>query len=224
MKIGRAGDIYVNKQQMSPAEFATECARLKKVGGAIVLFVDAPDHVASPSQAEVMGTIVKAGVAMATTTEEVDLVPLPRARPMAARCTAIQVCAIDADGVPLDSIVPGSTVQVTVNVESTRAVLRALLGVEVMDERGRPALGVSTDSIDAWFDLEAPAVDVGCPVKEGTHFGILARNGDTRGAANPTWSHDGTTIVYSSTTAGQDGRLATGPSDLTLPDALSVGW
>jgi hypothetical protein len=69
----------------------------------------------------------------------------------------------------------------------------------------------------AWLDVEAPPVDNGCPV-EGTHFGILARTGDTRGAANPTWSHDGSTIVYSSTTAGQDGRLASGASDLyTVP-------
>jgi hypothetical protein len=65
----------------------------------------------------------------------------------------------------------------------------------------------------AWLDLEAPPVDNGCPV-EGQHFGILARDGDPNGAANPTWSHDGTTIVYSSTTAGQDGRLAMGASDL----------
>jgi hypothetical protein len=65
----------------------------------------------------------------------------------------------------------------------------------------------------AWLDVEAPAVDNGCPV-EGKHFGVLARNGDTRGAANPTWSHDGKTIVYSSTDAGQDGRLAVGTTDL----------
>jgi hypothetical protein len=65
----------------------------------------------------------------------------------------------------------------------------------------------------AWLDLEAPPVDNGCPV-EGKQFGFIARDGDTRGAANPTWSHDGKTIVYSSTTAGQDGRLDVGPSDL----------
>ena len=65
----------------------------------------------------------------------------------------------------------------------------------------------------AWLDLEAPPVDNGCPV-EGTHFGILARTGDARGAANPTWSHDGSTVVYSSTMAGQDGRLGVGASDL----------
>ncbi|HVU53202.1 MAG TPA: hypothetical protein VHL80_21105 [Polyangia bacterium] len=65
----------------------------------------------------------------------------------------------------------------------------------------------------AWLDLEAAPVDDGCPV-EGEHFGILARNGDARGAANPTWSHDGKTIVYSSTDAGQDGRLGQGAADL----------
>jgi hypothetical protein len=65
----------------------------------------------------------------------------------------------------------------------------------------------------AWLDLEAPPVTGGCPV-EGTHFGIIARTGDTRGAGNPTWSHDGQTIVYSSTNAGADGRLEVGATDL----------
>jgi hypothetical protein len=65
----------------------------------------------------------------------------------------------------------------------------------------------------AWLDLEAPPVTAGCPV-EGTHFGIIARTGDARGAGNPTWSHDGKTIVYSSTNAGADGRLEVGATDL----------
>jgi WD40-like Beta Propeller Repeat len=65
----------------------------------------------------------------------------------------------------------------------------------------------------AWLDVEATPVTNGCPV-EGTQFGIIARTGDTKGAANPTWSHDGKTIVYSSTTGNQDGRLSTGPTDL----------
>jgi hypothetical protein len=65
----------------------------------------------------------------------------------------------------------------------------------------------------AWLDFMAPDVTNGCPVVD-THFGFIARNGDKRGAANPTWSPDGKTIVYSSTAVGQDGRLDTGPSDL----------
>ena len=73
VKIGSAGDIYVNRQLMSPAEFATECARLKKVGGAIVLFVDTPNHVASPAQAEVMRKIVDAGVAMKAALKESEI-------------------------------------------------------------------------------------------------------------------------------------------------------
>jgi hypothetical protein len=75
----------------------------------------------------------------------------------------------------------------------------------------------------AWLDLEAPPVMGGCPV-EGLHFGYIAREGDTRSAANPTWSHDGETIVYSSTEMGQDGRLESGPSDLyQVPYASKKG-
>jgi WD40-like Beta Propeller Repeat len=44
--------------------------------------------------------------------------------------------------------------------------------------------------------------------------GTLARTGDTNGATEPTFSHDGKTIVYVSTTAIVDGRLANGPTDL----------
>jgi len=65
----------------------------------------------------------------------------------------------------------------------------------------------------AWLDVLAPPLTGTCPT-EGLQFGIIARTGDTQGAANPTWSHDGTTIVYSSTDGNQDGRLDTGPSDL----------
>ncbi len=48
----------------------------------------------------------------------------------------------------------------------------------------------------------------------GKSYGFLARNGDSRGAQGPTWSHDGQTIVYVSTNAAKDGRLATGSADL----------
>ncbi len=48
----------------------------------------------------------------------------------------------------------------------------------------------------------------------GKSYGFLARDGDSRGAEGPTWSHDGKTIVYVSTDAAKDGRLATGTADL----------
>ncbi|MEZ4298830.1 MAG: hypothetical protein R3B70_28020 [Polyangiaceae bacterium] len=75
----------------------------------------------------------------------------------------------------------------------------------------------------AWFNLETP-VPTG-PVNgtqlamaEGTAYGFLARNGDPRGAMLPAWSHDGNTVLYVSTNAGKDGRLATGSADLyTVP-------
>src|SRR5215471_4503056 len=46
--------------------------------------------------------------------------------------------------------------------------------------------------------------------------GTLARNGDANGAVEPTFSHDGRTIVYVSTPRSSihDGRLDTAPSDL----------
>jgi hypothetical protein len=65
----------------------------------------------------------------------------------------------------------------------------------------------------AWLDVLAPPLTGNCPT-EGVQFGYIARTGDTRGAANPTWSHDGTTIVYSSTDGNQDGRLSMGATDL----------
>ncbi len=128
------------------AAVASLCTRALLMSGGRVI--------ADASASEIT-RLYTAGVAMATTMEEVDLTPLPRARPTAAQCIAIQVHAIDASGVPLESIVPGSTIQVTVTLLASSPVLRALLGVEVMDERGRPALGISTDAIDAWFDLDA---------------------------------------------------------------------
>lgn len=75
----------------------------------------------------------------------------------------------------------------------------------------------------AWFDLETP-VPAG-PVNgtqlaaaEGTAFGFLARNGDPSGAMLPSFSHDGKTVLYVSTDAGKDGRLAAGKADLyTVP-------
>jgi hypothetical protein len=63
-----------------------------------------------------------------------------------------------------------------------------------------------------WVDLEATGANVS---------GVLARSlgadaGDSQGATSPTWSHDGSTIVYTSLPAGGivNGRPANGPMDL----------
>ncbi len=67
-----------------------------------------------------------------------------------------------------------------------------------------------------WIDLEAPS--------GGNATGVIARNGDPNHAGAPTWSHDGSTIVYVSTNAIQDGRLSTGPADLySVPYANKQG-
>ncbi len=46
--------------------------------------------------------------------------------------------------------------------------------------------------------------------------GKLARTGDSAGAVEPTFSHDGTRIAYVSASSIIDGRLANGPADLYL--------
>jgi hypothetical protein len=71
-----------------------------------------------------------------------------------------------------------------------------------------------------WYNLDSPApttskVNGGYIATAGQQYGVIARNGDSNGVAFPAWSHDGSTIVYSSTNGGcQDGRLAQGATDL----------
>lgn len=91
------------------------------------------------------------------------------------------------------------------------------IGVFGSAKKDGAATGVTAQL--AWFDLEA-ASDT-----QGTGFGFLARTGDARSAAAPSWSHDGSTIVYVSTDGGaEDGRMGQGPSDLyTVPYASKAG-
>jgi hypothetical protein len=56
--------------------------------------------------------------------------------------------------------------------------------------------------------------------------GVIARSGDANGATEPSFSHDGTRIVYvsSATSAIHDGRLNNGPADLyVVPYAGGAG-
>jgi hypothetical protein len=70
----------------------------------------------------------------------------------------------------------------------------------------------------AWIDLESTATTTTNgqvnPMR-GAAFDYLVRMGDPGGAAFPTWSHDGVSIVYASTMGGNmDGRLEKGVTDL----------
>lgn len=71
-----------------------------------------------------------------------------------------------------------------------------------------------------WYNLDSPAPEISPMTNTavfipGTHYGEVARMGDTRGAAAPAWSRDGNTIVYCSTAGGNlDGGLAQGSTDL----------
>jgi lipopolysaccharide transport system ATP-binding protein len=95
-----------------------------------------------------------AGVA-STTSDEVDLTTVPRAKRSTARFSAVRVNGVDASGAPTDGVVSGGSIEITVTVSADQRVARAVAGVDIVDERGRPAAGVSTDSRDVWFDVEA---------------------------------------------------------------------
>jgi hypothetical protein len=55
-----------------------------------------------------------------------------------------------------------------------------------------------------WIDLEAPTL--------ANATGTIARTGDPSSAAAPSWSHDGNTIAYMSTSHFCDGRIGAGCS------------
>ena len=106
------------------------------------------------ASAEEVCRMYSAGVA-STTTEVVDLTIMARAKRSPARFTAVQVNGVDAAGNPTAGVVTGGSIEITLMVSADERVSRAVAGVDIVDERGRPAAGVSTDSRDVWFDVEA---------------------------------------------------------------------
>jgi hypothetical protein len=76
----------------------------------------------------------------------------------------------------------------------------------------------------AWIDLETTATFAARPeqgdvqmllnqqmqAQLGSAFGLIALDGETRSAAAPSFSHDGTRIAYTSAEVTQDGRLGPG--------------
>jgi WD40 repeat protein len=51
---------------------------------------------------------------------------------------------------------------------------------------------------------------------KGTGWGVIARTGDTRGAVTPDWSHDGTSIVYTSTDSTKDGHVGDNANNVDI--------
>lgn len=73
VKIDAVGAVFVNKKRTTADEFRTECVRLKKAGGAVVLFLDGAHQVASSAQADKIRLIVEAGVPMKMVLKESEL-------------------------------------------------------------------------------------------------------------------------------------------------------
>jgi hypothetical protein len=74
VKISDSGDIFVNKKQMSLADFSAECQRLKQAGGAALIYTGDTPHVLSLAQTEAVQKLTDAGVPMklALTESELD--------------------------------------------------------------------------------------------------------------------------------------------------------
>ena len=87
--------------------------------------------------------------------EVVDLTGMPRAKRSPARFTAVRVNGVDAAGNSTQGIASGGSLEITLTIGADERVSRAVAGVDLVDERGRAAAGVSTDSRDVWFDVEA---------------------------------------------------------------------
>ncbi|MES1157921.1 MAG: hypothetical protein ABUL67_02360 [Haliangium ochraceum] len=82
----------------------------------------------------------------------------------------------------------------------------------------------------AWVNLEStktgtmmgnwivPSYTPNADITSGNAIGLIARMGDSAGAAFPNWSHDGKKIVYASTMGGKSARLDLGKTDLYTVD------
>jgi hypothetical protein len=73
VKISDSGDIFVNKKQMSLAEFSAECQRLKQAGGAALIYTGDMPHLLSPAQTEAIQKLTVAGVPMKIALKESEL-------------------------------------------------------------------------------------------------------------------------------------------------------
>lgn len=73
VKIDATGAVFVNKKRMTADEFRTECGRLKKGRGAVVLFVESAHQVVGSAQADKIRLIADAGVPMEVVFKESEL-------------------------------------------------------------------------------------------------------------------------------------------------------
>jgi biopolymer transport protein ExbD len=71
--VGGSGEIFVNKKQVSLAEFVAECQRLKKAGGGAVVCVVHGNQDTAKIQIEVIIKLMDAGVPFIQDLKESDL-------------------------------------------------------------------------------------------------------------------------------------------------------
>jgi hypothetical protein len=72
----------------------------------------------------------------------------------------------------------------------------------------------TTNNDNAYFKAFITEQNVG--------WGIIPRTGDAHGAVTPDWSHDGTTVAYTSTDSTTDGRIGHGANSKTPLTAVDI--
>jgi len=78
-----------------------------------------------------------------------------------------------------------------------------------------------TDEEAAWLGTQTWQLQQTVfPELDGVAFGVIARNGDSRAAIAPDWSHTGQSILYTSTSSAQDGRVG----EMNDTDIYLVGF
>lgn len=84
-----------------------------------------------------------------------------------------------------------------------------------------------------WIDLTTPgdlpdtstdgnAIQSALIAQEGTGWGFIQRTNDPNGAVLPDWSHDGKTIVYTSTDSTADGHVGKGSGQSPVPTVVDL--
>jgi hypothetical protein len=209
------GDVQLGVSEMATTSF-------------VVAPVDAPGKIVYWALGSNVGSLKGFGIGEEGTEDVLVPSQVQARNPSTETCIGCHSATPDGDGVGfslgqglyLDSIADirtGTAGTVPYYVTTTAlSTLRSLEGIPAYSGAHWSAgdrIAILSDTGDLhWIQLD------------GTAQGTLSRAGDGLMATEPTFSHDGKTIVYVSTNSIVDGRAAAGPADLyQIPYAARAG-
>jgi hypothetical protein len=194
----------------------------------VIAPVDAPGKIVYWALGNNVGSLKGFGIGEEGTEDVLVPAQVQARNPTTETCIGCHAATPDGEGVGFalgqglyfDSIADirtGSAGKVPPYVTSTAlATIRALEGTPAYSPahwKDGDRIAILSDTGDLhWIQLD------------GTAQGVLSRSGDGLMATEPTFSHDGKTIVYVSTSSIVQGRAAAGPADLyQVPYSAGAG-